>query len=568
MKHFSSVTKPVYQALLRENPVDSAKIDEKFQRLAQNSPQNITSFLNWLTDWNTFMGEIQDAQNLYYFQYLITLDQPEGLQAYQAFLQNCQQLSAHWEPQLYSVLEAEEPWFSELPAVFQQIIKTKLRQRQLQNKDTEPSRIALQQTAGRHPQRFMAARIEYGGKKVSPQEIALIMKRADRSGREVAWHATNAARRSDVPFFQELFEEQLQLRNQLAEATGKASFIAFRFDELGRDYAPQDCQNFHRQMAACLPDIQSRFFVLHKQSMGWDEIYPWDLAKGPEAPTPSAEQEQELLVQLNNFFQKLHPGWRAAFEQMVESDRLDLMRREHKTMGAMTYPMKADGLPLLLASYDGSAQGLTQVIHELGHAIHFSLSHNQSLLALMPIPPELGELVALTFELIALSHADCFFAEEEAQQQLIQTQLYRVFSLLSLSVAMDAFQHEVYQNPAMTPEDRNACWQQQYLRFHGDAVTWHPFEEELSLGWLKHYHLFEAPLYSIEYAIAQLGALQLWQQYLREPEFTLEKLHHVMEQGYSKSVGELYGELGLEVFPGGEIAKDLLEACLGYFPRI
>lgn len=563
MKHLSSVPKQTYQALLRAKPLDSAKIDEKLQQLSQKPSWNNISFLNWLADWNTFMGEIQDAQNLYYFQYLAALNQPEGLQAYQDFLQQVQQKTAQWEPGLDKILEKGMESFSALPAIHEAFINIRLSQRHLHNEGTSAAQKLLQQTAGKHPQRFMAARIEYGGKKISPQEIAGIMKSDDRSSREVAWHATNTARRPDVPFFQELFEEQVSFRHQLAEAADKPDFTSFRFEELGRTaYQPADCLAFHQQMATCLPAIQSQFFDLHKQAMGWEDMYPWDLAKGPEASIPSAQHEEELLEQLTSFFQQLHPAWEEAFANMQESGRLDIMRREYKTMGAMTYQMKRDRLPLMIAAYDGSAQGLTQVIHELGHVMHFYHSHAQPLLALKPIPPELGELFALTFELIALSHADCFYEKPEAPQQLIRTQLYRVFSLLSLSVALDAFQHEIYQNPTMSHEERNACWQQQYLRFHGEGISWHPFEEELSRMWLKHYHVFEAPLYSIEYAIAQLGALQLWQQYQQEPEETLKKLHHVMEQGFSKSVSDLYGELGLVLFPGEETVRELLEGCL------
>jgi oligoendopeptidase F len=250
---------------------------------------------------------------------------------------------------------------------------------------------------------------------------------------------------------------------------------------------------------------------------------------------------------------------------MYESNRLDIFPRENKTMGAMTYPMKSDGLPLLLASYHRSAPSLTQVIHELGHGMHFFLSRGQALQALMPIPPEVGELIALSFELIALSHNHVFYQDGAARQQIVQSQLYRVFSLLALSMAMDAFQHEVYQNPECSAEERNACWQKHYLRFHGETVTWQPFEEELSHYWLRHYHLFEAPLYSTEYAIAQLGALQLWQQYEQAPEDTIQKLHHVMELGFSKPVKVLYSVLGLDLFPDEKKIKELLSYCLDLF---
>lgn len=568
MKHLHLVFQETRQALLRKKTIDSVQIDQKFQELTERTVETDSSFLDWLIDWNTLMGEIQDAQNLSYFQYLTSLDQPVHLQAYQHFLQEIGPLISSKDPELDTILELQGQREAILPEIYQRFINRRLNQKILRNNEVKEIQSALNQTAGEHPRRFMAARIEYGGKKNSPQEMAAIIRDADRSGREVAWHAANTARRLDIPFFQELFDKQVNLRHQLAKAAQKANYIDFRFEELGRmAYSPADCRRLHENLEKSLPDAMDQLFTSHMENMGWDEIYPWDLSKGPEAPLPVVQSATELFEQLSNFFGEAHPTWADVFHKMYESNRLDMFPRENKTMGAMTYPMKSDGLPLLLSSYHGSAPSLTQVIHELGHGIHFYLSRNQVLRALMPIPPEMGELIALSFELIALSHNHIFYQDTEARQQIVQSQLYRVFSLLALSMAMDAFQHEVYQNPAYSAEERNVCWQKHYLRFHGKKVIWHPFEEELSHYWLRHYHLFEAPLYSSEYTIAQLGALQLWQQYQLAPEATIQKLHHVMELGFSKPVKVLYGELGLDLFPDEKKIEELLSYCLDLFTK-
>ncbi len=565
MEHTSTASQKAYQALLRKNKIQERDIGDFFQQLLSDLPKDADSFQKWLDRWDSFMGEIQDAQNVHYFQYLGSLDDPALLQSYQQFLQKSQAAIAAHEPALTAALQKMQAWHALLPDSYQAFVSQQLR---LSAKDPESARLraSLQQTAGKHPQRLMAARIEFAGKKNSPQEIAAIMKAPDRGSREAAWHATNAARRADTTFFQELFEEQLMLRNQLALAAGKADYVQLRFEELDRTaYQPEDCLHFHQLMAKHLPAFQTAMYQAHKQEMQWEEMYPWDLACGPPTPMVQHQEEPDLMHALSAFMKKLQAEWASHFDRMRASERLDLLSRPGKMMGAMTYQMKQDRLPLVMAAYEGSPQGLTQVIHELGHATHFVLGHGQALKSLRPIPPEAGELVALTFELLGLSHSDLFFGDAAAQQQVVKTQLYRIFSLLALTLALDAFQHEVYRHPEMTAEARNACWKQQYLRFHGDEVRWTPFEEELSQHWLRHFHLFEAPFYSIEYAIAQLGALQIWQQYQQNPVNTIEKLDQMMKQAFSKSVPELYHELGLSLFPSADSIHQLLSFCLTPF---
>ena len=63
--------------------------------------------------------------------------------------------------------------------------------------------------------------------------------------------------------------------------------------------------------------------------------------------------------------------------------------------------------------------------------------------------------------------------------------------------------------------------------------------------WQKQLHLFEVPFYYIEYGIAQLGALAMWQQYKVDKEKTLDNYMLALSKGYTQNLKALYKTAGI-----------------------
>jgi M3 family oligoendopeptidase len=96
------------------------------------------------------------------------------------------------------------------------------------------------------------------------------------------------------------------------------------------------------------------------------------------------------------------------------------------------------------------------------------------------------------------------------------TEKYRFMHLggaiqfLPYGVAVDEFQHIVYEHPDMTPAERNAAWRQlekTYLPHRDyDGID---FLENGGF-WQKQGHIFNMPFYYIDYTLAQICAFQFW----------------------------------------------------------
>ncbi len=77
-------------------------------------------------------------------------------------------------------------------------------------------------------------------------------------------------------------------------------------------------------------------------------------------------------------------------------------------------------------------------------------------------------------------------------------------------------------------------------RFGGDIVDWSGLEVEHICAWHKQLHIFEVPFYYIEYAIAQLGALQVWQNMHQDKEAVLSAYRNGLSLGGSRPLPELF----------------------------
>ena len=75
-------------------------------------------------------------------------------------------------------------------------------------------------------------------------------------------------------------------------------------------------------------------------------------------------------------------------------------------------------------------------------------------------------------------------------------------------------------------------------------MDWAGLERERMARWYRQLHIFLYPLYYIEYGIAQLGALQVWQNSLRSPGDALRAYRRALALGATVPLPEIYRAAG------------------------
>jgi len=136
--------------------------------------------------------------------------------------------------------------------------------------------------------------------------------------------------------------------------------------------------------------------------------------------------------------------------------------------------------------------------------------------------------------------------------------LEELATMLPWIATIDAFQHWIYTNPEHTHDERAAYWLQLSDRF-GSAVSWDGLAKYHEVSWQRQGHLYGVPFYYIEYGIAQLGALQMWLQYKKDPAKAIANYKNALALGGSRPLPELFAAAELDFSFGPPTMRRLMD---------
>jgi oligoendopeptidase F len=284
-----------------------------------------------------------------------------------------------------------------------------------------------------------------------------------------------------------------------------------------------------------------------RRSLKIEELKPYDLdvdsaLKPALKPFSSV---RELITKSIACFSEIDPDFGKFIEIMDENGHLDLDSRKSKAPGGYNYPLYESNVPFIFMNTTNNLRDLETMMHEGGHAVHSFLSKNLPLVYYKEIPAEIAELASMSMELISMEHWHHFFPDEEELKRAKRSQLEGVIQVLPWVAAIDSFQHWIYTHPDHSEAELLRQWMETEKRFSSEYINWEGYENFRTYSWQKQIHLFQFPLYYIEYGIAQLGAMAIWKHYVEDREKTMKSFKKALSLGYSCTLPELYRAAGI-----------------------
>jgi oligoendopeptidase F len=165
----------------------------------------------------------------------------------------------------------------------------------------------------------------------------------------------------------------------------------------------------------------------------------------------------------------------------------------------------------------------------------------------------------MSMELLGGEHLEVFYPQSEDLNRSRKKHLEGVIDILPWIARVDAFQHWIYTHPDQTVAQRRARWVALHQRF-GGIENWSGFELAQATSWHRQLHLFELPFYYIEYAIAQLGALQVWMNARRDFQTAINAYWSALQLGGSRPLPELFARANIQFDLGPSALKPLMDA--------
>ncbi len=416
-----------------------------------------------------------------------------------------------------------------------------------------------------------SVQINLDGHKYTLQEIKVLLTDKDRGRRKRAWLAMNEAVSKHYQYLDNLYDKLREIRATMAKNAGFDNYRDYMFKLKNRfDYTPEDCYKFHesvknRVVPKIKPLIEKKKKVLEIKSM-----LPWDkTAEGRNEPELKPfKTGDELLNGVIKIYGKLDNEFAENLINMKKHKMFDLESRKGKAPGGFNYPLQQTGMPFIFMNAVGLHRDVITLLHEGGHAAHTFRMRHIPIIEYRHTPSEVAEFASMSMELLTMDYWGEFYPDETQLNKAKSDHLYRIINFFPWCMSVDKFQHWVYLNPSHNITERDEEWMRIAKDFSEYYVDWTGYENHLAKLWQLQLHIFEVPFYYIEYGMAQLGALQIWRNYKKDPKNTIERYKYALSLGNSKPIGEIYKAAGVEFRFDEHLIEEIVDFVLGEYNKI
>ena len=527
---------------------DSIKV--YFENLVQRTIATKEEFIQWLEDKSELEAVIEEDAAWRYIKMTIDTRDEALNEAYTFFVTKIEPELAPYADLLNKKLVAS-PYFEELNkdeaySIYFRSVATALKLYREEN-------IALEAELGEKSQQFgaisAAQSIEFNNETITMQKASSLLREPNEATRKEVYEKIAARRSQDIEQLNQLYNELIQLRHQVAQNAGFDNYRDYKFQALGRfDYTKEDCFNFHSSIKKLIVPLVKEIQLERLDLLGKTKFKPWDSEVDPtgKAPLKPFNNGKELLDGTIQMFNQIDPYFGDCLKTMDKMGHLDLDSKEGKAPGGYNYPLYEVGVPFIFMNSVGTQNDLVTMVHEGGHAVHSFLSRDLSLTSFKDVPSEVAELASMSMEMLTMNLWNEFYKNEDDLKRAKKEQLETVLKILPWIAQIDEFQHWIYENATHTENQRTEKWVQLCNEYGTGLTDWTGFEFMQANSWQRQLHLFEVPFYYIEYGIAQLGALAIWKNSITDFKGTIENYKKALSFGYTKTLPDLYKAAGIK----------------------
>lgn len=291
-------------------------------------------------------------------------------------------------------------------------------------------------------------------------------------------------------------------------------------------------------------DVFQRYFRLKARWLKMERLRRYDIY----APVAKAEKQypfEQAALTVFDAFREFDPQIADLARRVFEENHLDSQVRKGKRGGAFCWGAVPELTPWVLLNYQGRADDMATMAHELGHAIHSMLAAHHSVLTWHSNLP-LAETASTFGEMLLIDRLLKTESDPAVRRDLLFRQIDDAYATIQRQVFFALFEreaHEMVHQGASVDELANAYMHNLHTQF-GDAVE---VSDEFRWEWVSIPHIFDVPFYVYAYAFGQLLVFSLYQQYKAEGEAFKPRYLKILSTGGSKAPIKVLTEAGVDV---------------------
>ncbi len=377
---------------------------------------------------------------------------------------------------------------------------------------------------------------EFEGEKMSLSRLAAYKESLDTDTRRKAYLAEAECFNSVKEEFDEIFDKLVKCRDKQAKKLGFSDYADFSYTKMNRIcYNNDDVAELKKQITTSLVPMLSSIKENRRKRLNLDKLTFSDLSLTFKEGSPKlCVHGDELLQTGKKMYDKISKKFGDFMSLMIENELFDTDSKIGKSPGGFCSYLRKYNYPFIFANFNGTPTDAYVIFHEFGHAYaKYSANKKYGYNENSSFPTDISECHSMSMEFLTFPWIDMFFGKDTSKYKLSQIENALIF--LPYACQVDEFQLKIYQNPDLTPKERDKLWLEVEKTFRPDIDYDNlPFYKD-GCAWQRQQHIFRTPFYYIDYCLAEIVALQFFIKSLDSYENALQLYFNFVDLASSKS---------------------------------
>ncbi len=394
-----------------------------------------------------------------------------------------------------------------------QFIKELEAENKLQNNKILLDMIKEKKLVDEYSKAVAVCKATINGEECNLYGLLKYMQNTDRAVRKEAFEAWASFYEGVAPKLDEIYTKLTALRFKMAKKLGFKDVFDYIYLTRGHyDYGPKDVEAFRNAVRDYVVPACAKLYEQKCVKLGLDKLHSYDESlNDPNGNANPHGTPEELVAAAKAMYEELSPETGEFFNFMTKYELFDLVTNPSKRLGGYCTALYKYEAPFIFSNFNGTSADVDVLTHEAGHAFQAYLSART-----LPIhqmcgsTSDINEIHSMTMEHFAYPYMDKFFGDEAAEYR--KNHLADALCTIPYLVAVDEFQHRVFEKPGMTADERYAAWK----KIEEIYLPWRDYDGNgfLSKGgfWMQKQHIFMYPFYYVEYALSQVCAFQYYER--------------------------------------------------------
>ncbi|WP_028829135.1 M3 family oligoendopeptidase [Proteocatella sphenisci] len=390
-----------------------------------------------------------------------------------------------------------------------------------------------------------SAKIIFEGEERNLSGMGPFMTSKDPSVRENASQKYYGFFEENEDKFDDIFSQLVNVRHSMACKLGFENFTELGYIRMLRtDYNADMVSKFRNQVSQYIIPCVSKLFERQRKRLNLDKLRYFDENYEFETGNPEPKGDSKFIIDNGiKMYRELSKETKEFFEFMTEHELMDLETKKGKSAGGYCTYIPDYKSPFIFSNFNSTDADIDVLTHEAGHAFQVYQSRWIDIPEINFPTYESCEIHSMSMEFITYPWMELFFKEDTDKYKYAH--MGSTLKFIPYGVLVDEFQHHIYEKPQLSPAQRKTLWRELEKKYQPHKNYQGCDFLERGGWWLKQGHIFKNPFYYIDYALAQICALQFWKKMEQDRESAWQDYLKICTIGGTKSFVEIVKEAKL-----------------------